>query len=691
MDATLQDRLHNCPLNRPALTALAQWLPAADADLDQLIAEQLQQADERAVSALLMAAFGARRPVDARHLPAAFPLLLLPDLVVAAALHARGDAVTACLSAARERATGWERQGLLLLVAAWLCKHRLPERPLPGELLAEARQLAREARTSELTLVSLHALERTVGSRELRSVLESVGPPLPPPVENAPLKGLVEPLAADPLATLPETNVVVLHEGGTLRRAVAKVGRNDPCPCGSGQKYKRCCFAQDQERLRHSTAIPGVTSEELEAEPEPFLTAATLEDLRGHKLVRLRLERVPPSLQGRALERLALFQQWEALVSGWEMIGWRDDLSVGWEMCLHECGHHQRADIAARLVAVRGLAPTDEAVPLGTRLLLARTRPADFLQLADAAVRPCLSDPRNLACVDVAYTFLNSDLPALGILVARGAATTAGSLDAIGLFDAIQSARDRLSLAPEDPSDWLFRKTPGGAGDTAGVNQADFEKARLQLEAADTESRRLRNELAEVRAQLERREKLAVRVPPQVPAAPAPAPPPDADLTALRQRIEQLKGALKERHEERNALRRELTAALTAAEAARAAAPAPPDAGEAPPDAEETALLAEETTSLHPPRLPAFPDRFERHLAGLPDNVVRAALAAIGRLGAGEPAAFVGMRRLRASHELCRVRIGADHRLLFRLHPHRLEIVELINRRDFERRLKTLV
>ena len=21
----------------------------------------------------------------------------------------------------------------------------------------------------------------------------------------------------------------------------AKVGRNDPCPCGSGRKYKRCC------------------------------------------------------------------------------------------------------------------------------------------------------------------------------------------------------------------------------------------------------------------------------------------------------------------------------------------------------------------------------------------------------------------------------------------------------------------
>jgi preprotein translocase subunit SecA len=27
----------------------------------------------------------------------------------------------------------------------------------------------------------------------------------------------------------------------TIVREVAKVGRNDPCPCGSGKKYKKCC------------------------------------------------------------------------------------------------------------------------------------------------------------------------------------------------------------------------------------------------------------------------------------------------------------------------------------------------------------------------------------------------------------------------------------------------------------------
>jgi len=26
----------------------------------------------------------------------------------------------------------------------------------------------------------------------------------------------------------------------TVKRKEAKVGRNDPCPCGSGKKYKKC-------------------------------------------------------------------------------------------------------------------------------------------------------------------------------------------------------------------------------------------------------------------------------------------------------------------------------------------------------------------------------------------------------------------------------------------------------------------
>jgi uncharacterized protein len=31
------------------------------------------------------------------------------------------------------------------------------------------------------------------------------------------------------------------REKNTYRRETAKIGRNDPCYCGSGKKYKRCC------------------------------------------------------------------------------------------------------------------------------------------------------------------------------------------------------------------------------------------------------------------------------------------------------------------------------------------------------------------------------------------------------------------------------------------------------------------
>jgi hypothetical protein len=34
----------------------------------------------------------------------------------------------------------------------------------------------------------------------------------------------------------------------TYVRAAPKVGRNDPCPCGSGKKYKKCCLEADSRR-----------------------------------------------------------------------------------------------------------------------------------------------------------------------------------------------------------------------------------------------------------------------------------------------------------------------------------------------------------------------------------------------------------------------------------------------------------
>jgi uncharacterized protein len=41
------------------------------------------------------------------------------------------------------------------------------------------------------------------------------------------------------------------REERTVRRMDPKVGRNDPCPCGSGKKYKQCCGRSDAPPTVH--------------------------------------------------------------------------------------------------------------------------------------------------------------------------------------------------------------------------------------------------------------------------------------------------------------------------------------------------------------------------------------------------------------------------------------------------------
>jgi len=39
-----------------------------------------------------------------------------------------------------------------------------------------------------------------------------------------------------------QTNVDTKDKMGLKPSTKTKPGRNDPCPCGSGKKYKKCCY-----------------------------------------------------------------------------------------------------------------------------------------------------------------------------------------------------------------------------------------------------------------------------------------------------------------------------------------------------------------------------------------------------------------------------------------------------------------
>ena len=76
---------------------------------------------------------------------------------------------------------------------------------------------------------------------------EPEGPPLPASELAEDIDDrLDEAAAAIPRATLLLRKLARLRSAKRVTpppidRRLRKVGRNDPCPCGSGQKYKRCC------------------------------------------------------------------------------------------------------------------------------------------------------------------------------------------------------------------------------------------------------------------------------------------------------------------------------------------------------------------------------------------------------------------------------------------------------------------
>jgi uncharacterized protein len=50
-------------------------------------------------------------------------------------------------------------------------------------------------------------------------------------------------LNAHRLSSAPQSSATIFTEQPNPFAKVGKIGRNEPCPCGSGKKYKRCCGA----------------------------------------------------------------------------------------------------------------------------------------------------------------------------------------------------------------------------------------------------------------------------------------------------------------------------------------------------------------------------------------------------------------------------------------------------------------
>lgn len=692
MHPEVRELIDRSSYHQGAVLEVRALLPPDDAELDRWLEEVVRERDQVGFLFLLMAAQSAERKVDARHLVGG--TVLMPDVrtLGCSAWQMEGDIADALLQAVRAAALAREiHAGALFIAAAW-CRERR-DGVLPPDLIVEARILARYKDLSPNAWAFLGGLAVVTGDQGLFAVLHRKNPKVGEDVALKSAQKLAESMVAlfrhSAFHFVPTEAV---HQGGTIRRSVARIGRNDPCHCGSGKKHKRCCYEKDQERLRHSTEVAGKTMTELRAEPEPHLTLPRLKNLPVHELARLDPLKINSSLLPEYLERLGGFRMFDLLASAFEKLGCPHELHAVWERDLIFVTRAGRKDIAERMVKVRYGEDTSkrETLGAGVRLLLARDDPDAFLGILEevACEALCTEDSDKLGMI--AYgIMMNSRTHALGILVARSMVPVVDKTSALSIFDEILLMRDRLKLSPDDPfADIIdLRFTEEVAGN--GQDTQKLREAQRKLEAKAAEVRQMKTSLDQLRREFERREK-ASRVKAETPSS-AAVPADEQKLRELREKIVTLKSALKERHDERAELRRELEKAHNDLDTLRHEQHAAPGSDEHHADSEDAMTSSIDLSGNQPVRIIEFPSKFHETLNALPRQTSRATMTMLGRVAAGEPAAFAGVVRIKALPHTLRQRIGSDYRLLFRLHPDRVEVIDLINRRDLERRIKTLV
>jgi hypothetical protein len=668
-------------VTRSSVAELAQ--AAAEADLLRALRAAVAKSESRGalVLSLALAARGVR--LD-RELVRAVLLDAPPNTKILCAILSvcDGDRVALLLECADNGGLDRFQQVAFLVVARRLMGEAKPPRRFYGRLRALARdefdpwmlgQLAVAARGSDAADLQGPAQFLLHDSEEIDRVIEGL---------DAALAGSV----LDSLPSRPPSRVAVGH---TFVRTSAKVGRNDPCPCGSGKKFKKCCEGKSSGEVRAASVREQF--EQLSGHSEG-IRRHLFDQLGPADLARLDPSRLSTLQVIGGMRRLFARQRWEAGERYLEELGKRADLASDvadyHADLVHEAMAAGAVEVAERHVDRAALDAEWRAQFLLGRSIKRRT--IDAIDHLEQVARQSLAGEID-GLIGMAHTVL-PHYPAVGILFARAALDPARRLDSECLLESMEEARDQLDIDPYEPWWTYFDDITGRADDRD--RHSGLEAERLALESRLDELRaglresqmrvsglasELKRREADLEAAARQRDDLAARPMAQPDAAG------DEERRRLRNRIAELKGLIAEGSSERAGLRAELTALARDRDktAGIVAAPAGGEEsqGEGPIDAEDW-----------PRRLliPEYSRSARSSLAALPRRVANEALVTVAALAGGEASAWRSVKKMRRTRDLYSTRCGREYRILFRFEDESLSCEAIIHRRDLDATLDSL-
>ncbi|WP_419664012.1 SEC-C metal-binding domain-containing protein [Desulfosarcina variabilis] len=502
---------------------------------------------------------------------------------------------------------------------------------------------------------------------------------------------------ADVLAMLPKKRPpVVIASGQTMRRPVEKVGRNDPCPCGSGKKYKKCCIDKDREKFHDASSYAGITKSQLRASPQLVDDTQFIQEMRAYELKKLVPETLNADQLFAAYHRCELFGLRSLAFDMLKTLEKRPDahdFDIGhFEDLLEDTLRAGDIELAS---AIRRHIPDDDLThPEMTRLVLDLLQNNPTMERLEAMLRLELTQPDELEfdppSLHLSFVLENT-YPALSINFGR--AFIGGNPDRIfdneTLVESIRKSRAEIGIEAwddpiEDYMDWCIEKDVQENQEKDKNQQItqileEASAARKKARQKEIELRQKEKELESLSAELNKKKQHPLPVIPE--QSPPPASQSNQDqktISDLRQRIERLKGEISSQQQLRRELRGKLKAEKVKWQSQAESSTTPQEEALSPPAFSPPPTFK---TILVPEYAPAF----SRACKSVPPPVAAKAIKAIGAFAAAEDSIWQMTRPIKRIAQHYRIRISRTYRVLLRWEPNqKIEALDVIHRSELE-------
>lgn len=512
------------------------------------------------------------------------------------------------------------------------------------------------------------------------------------PADNALLKFIFRMPLSELLPESPPHKVIGGHY--TMRRAVEKQGRNEPCHCGSGKKYKKCCREKDQALQSDASAYPGITQTELKENPGLVNDPQVIYNLKLNEIKVLKAEKLGDKQIFPAFMQACEFNLW---VLAYEMllacqlrvpdfdIGHFDDLLS----FLLNAGETQLAHKLQTYCLANNINIEDQQTILFDIL----ENPQHYQKLEQICLEVITGHTDDILThklIGLVYDFAEH-FPGLAVVFARAAIVSQPEdhFDNQALLEIIQGIRIDLEIDPWlDPVEPLLQWQQDNERDDhlASVNNAAMDKLSEQLKSTRLSLKDKQQSLQALEKELQHKDQqLLVQISQALPVINNETTDnkTDSTISRLKNKVEILKGEIGAQQGKRQQLKNELTQEREKNKVALK---------------NEENILQDEPSSIDSELelapsgnlvTPSYSDSFSKACLHLPEHIAGKALIAAGRFAGHDPEIWRQTKRIKRLSDYYRIRINRDYRLLLHWQAGKeLTMLDIIPRQELENWIK---